>query len=196
MATLGGHGHSVWSVALSPDGRWAATGTGLGFDQPGEADNAARLWSLTGGAALVHREPIEARVTALAFVPSSQELLVGTAAMRLVRFAVAPPRVVAVLRGGGIATGPDDFSGQLVRAPAHAGVVRAIAVAADGRAFSASGGEDPSRNELRAWDAAGRERYRVLGRPTALRRLALSPDGRRLVSWSEGGVVEVWETGD
>ncbi|MCO5167194.1 MAG: serine/threonine-protein kinase [Planctomycetes bacterium] len=195
LATLAGHAHTVWSVAVSPDGRWAATGTGAGFDEFVEPDTAIRLWSLAGGGALVHREPIEARVSALAFAATGQELLAGTAAMRLVRLALDPPGVAGEMCGGGTLL-EDQAMGALMRAPAHSGVVRAIAVGADGRSFSASGGEDPTRNELRAWDAADRERYHVLGRPSAFRRLALSPDGRRLVSLSDGGVVEVWDTGD
>jgi predicted Ser/Thr protein kinase len=192
LAMLGGHGHVVWSVAVSADGRHALTGTGVGVDHDGNTDNSVRLWSLERGGELVRREGLDARVTALAFVPGTDSFLVGNTGARVYRFRLDRPGPVQELASQESIQSQD----LVLKSTAHRGGLRSLVVSADGRrAWTASGGAGPLENELRAWDLeTGRERYRVLDRPAGFRSVRLSPDERRLVTWSEGGVVEVWAT--
>ncbi len=182
------HDSQVWSVAITPDGRHVVTGSGDSLRPVGVHDTRLRVW--TGAGKLVRELDLGARVTALALDPAGDgTCFVGTSRGELLRLSLgsdAPP--VELL--GEPAAAP---SNALLRASAHGtGVLVALAVARDGRVFSGSLGET---HELRAWDGReGRERYRVLDLPRGLRSIDLSPDGRRLVTCDERGVVEVWAT--
>jgi WD40 repeat protein len=194
VATLGEHAHGVTGVAISSDGRFAVTCTGAGAEHRGDYDNSARLWELgEGGARLVRREETGGHAMCAGFTPDGARYVVGTSGARLYVFEVARAGALLELHGADVRLSTDL---QGVLAPAHSGGVREVVVAGDGvRLWTVSGGEAAFRNELRAWDLRdGAERYRVLGRAAPLRSLALSPDGRLLVTSDEDRGIEVWAT--
>ena len=67
LATLHGHGDIVWRVALSPDGRLAASGS---------ADDTVRIWDLQRNECL-QELPYSDCVAAVAFSPDGTSLAVG-----------------------------------------------------------------------------------------------------------------------
>ena len=75
----------------------------------------------------------------------------------------------------------------------HAGLVRGVALSADGR-LVASGGDD---GVVRLWDSQTRHLLsRLEGHPGTVWCLALSADGRRVASGGVDATVRLWETGD
>jgi tRNA A-37 threonylcarbamoyl transferase component Bud32 len=184
LAPLTGHGLLVWGVALSPDARWLVTASGSN-------DDSVRLFDLQREGALVRRVALGDRVSVAVFLPRDGAFLVATAGGRLFRFRVdhdLPDELTSGFQG----EEPDPS----IRPKAHLGGIQAVVVSKDGRrAWSASSGPQPRSNELRAWDLeTGLERYAVTGRALQLEGLDLSPDGTRLLTRSQGGLFELWET--
>ena len=72
----------------------------------------------------------------------------------------------------------------------HTGLVRSVAVSADG-GRAVSGGDDGT---VRVWDlAAGRQQAQLTGHHGAVRSVAVSADGGRAVSGGDDGTVRVWD---
>ena len=120
---LVGHEARIWSVAISPDNRWAATGSG---------DNTARIWDLStdGRAASVLRGH-DAPVNSVAFSPDGRWLATGSndKTARLWDLHQDPPASTFVL-------------------PDHERTVQFVAFSPDGRWVATGSGE----NAVRLWD--------------------------------------------
>ena len=164
---------------MSPDGRWAATGTGLtGLNAT--ADNAVRVWDLRTGT-LVQRVSLDARVNSVELLRAGDALLVGTSTGRVLL--LPRDRAEPLLTFAAVDADPAAMIPK-----AHGSGVEIIAASPDGRrAYTVSDGE------LRAWDVdTGRLRYAVV-RARDFDTLDVSPDGTRLVTCTDG-VVELWPT--
>jgi WD40 repeat protein len=184
LLTLTGHTSAVTSVPLSPDGKRIVSGSGdcsQGKPLPGEV----KVWDAASGQVL-HTFPGHA-VRSVAFSPDGKRIVVGSAKP----FAAAAPGEVKVW---------DAASGQeLLTLEVHAGWVLSVAISPDGkRIVSASGGLDaqgkPFPGELKVCDAAtGQELLILRGGTAQVWSVAISPDGKRIVSGSGDGTVKVWD---
>jgi WD40 repeat protein len=163
---LAGHSGSVAAVALTPDGRYALSGS---------ADTTVRLWDL---AAPVGTDPARHTfaghtdtVFAVAFTPDGQYALSGAGDHTL--------RLWDLRQG----TVRRTFAG-------HDAGVCAVAVTPDGRQ-ALSGARD---HRLILWDLATGAVVRTLdGHSRAIWAVAISPDGQRALSAGADDRVRLWD---
>lgn len=197
IASWPGHGGIVLSAAMSPDGRWLATG-----DQGGPASSATvKLWELTNQT-VVAQWSVPGQPFSLGFLPDGQRLVVG-----LGREGVSEG-VLVFGRGGGPDQPEKRFPGALASVSAdgrrlatvetdfyfywrHAGAVRvfdletsrellslpgparAVALSADGETVAFSG-KDGRLRRVRVADGAVMEEVALGSEAWSL---VFSPDG-------------------
>jgi RNA polymerase sigma factor (sigma-70 family) len=162
-----GHPDWVYTVALSPDGRRALSGSASEED----ADGVVRLWDVATGKELRRLEGHTAGVMSVAFSPDGKRA-VSASDDHTVRL-------------WALATGKE-----LKRFEGHTDQVWAVAFFPDGKRV-VSGGRDKT---VRLWDAAaGTELKCFEGHTDGVRAVACSPDGKRLLSGGFDGAVRLWD---
>jgi len=166
-----GHTGPVQSVAFSPDGRRALSGSGWP-----QGDRTLRLWDVSTGRALRRFVGHTDGVGCVAFSPDGRRALSGSLDTSVRLWDVETAR-------------------ELRRFDGHTDTVSSVAFAPDGRrALSAS-----FDKSMRLWDVeTARELRRFVGHTEWIFSMALSSDGRRAVSGSKDWTVRVWdvETGE
>ena len=204
IRTFTGHTKSVGSVAISPDGRTALSGSD---------DNTLKLWDLATGKELRTFTGHTRWVRSVALSPDGRTALSGsdhntlklwelatgkelrtfTGHTRWVRSVVLSPDGRTALSGSDdntlklwdLATGKElrTFTG-------HTDWVRSVALSPDGRTVL-SGSDDKA---LKLWDlATGKELRTVTGHTSWVRSVALSPDGRTALSGGWDDTVKLWD---
>jgi WD40 repeat protein/serine/threonine protein kinase len=198
-ARLKGHTRAIFAVAFAPDGQSLATGS---------ADGTIRLWDPTTGRERTVLQGHAAQVHTLAFSPDSR-LLASGGADRVIRLwdldeHREETRQVNLSRPGQIQVSSD--AGQVIFL--DAGVLMVYDVAA--RSMAALPGQGASATQFAAaagrivaLDAAGNCRIwkdgnaaGVIPKLEAVRRLALSSDGRLLAVGAASGAVSVYDLGN
>jgi RNA polymerase sigma factor (sigma-70 family) len=170
---------SSGNLALAPDGKTVAIG------QP---QGKIGLWDRATGQELLPDEGHQQGVLAVAYSPDGKALATASA-----------DRTVRIWDA---ATGKE-----LKRLKGHTGAVSALAFSADGKTL-ASGSRDANDRLVSLWDTAtGKEvRHVRLSRggqprpgggfyvqPFAVQSLALSPDGKRLVTLGTDLFIDIWD---
>jgi hypothetical protein len=203
-----GHTGPVRSVAFSPDGRYALSGSGWP-----QGDKTMRLWDVASGREVRRFEGHTDQVHAVAFSPDGRRALSGgwdrtmrlwdvETGQELRRFGGhgGPLMSVAYSPDGRQALStvdgsPDIFlwdltSGEEVRAfQGHTNRVQYVTFSPDGRRVLSASHD----GTMRLWDVeTGQELRRFQGR-APLECVAFSPDGRRTVSSGQDGMVRLWD---
>jgi WD40 repeat protein/predicted Ser/Thr protein kinase len=208
LATLGTHPHTITCVAVSPDGRWAASGSQAAHDQPGQS---LKLWDLAARRA-VATLPQTGSVWSVAFTPDSRRLMsAGHEGISLWEV----PSGVAV---------PDwaPLAGQMAALASRAPVLVASAwhpfgepakaplvvldLESDTRTSLPVGGWFPAlspdgrwlafldaRYDVQLWDLRGPQHVRCLATNRNLYTLRFSPDGLRLAAAGRMMDARVWD---
>ncbi|MGD0885241.1 MAG: protein kinase [Thermodesulfovibrionales bacterium] len=171
-----GHTEGVDSVAISPDGQYALSGSG---------DKTLRLWDIETGECLRVFEGHTHHVTAVAISPDGQYALSGS--------------VINILSGSLDKKTPrlwDIETGECLRVfEGHTWSVNSVAISPDGRS-ALSGSVDKT---LRLWDIETGECLRVFeGHTGSVNSVAISPDGGYALSGSGNKTLRLWdiETGE
>ncbi|MCX5827588.1 MAG: caspase family protein [Deltaproteobacteria bacterium] len=153
-----GHTHNVTSVAFSPDGRYAISGS---------IDKTLKLWDIATGREIRTFSGITDRVTAVVISPDGRYALSGDEGV------TGNIKLWNILSGKLIRT----FSG-------HEGGMGAIAFSPDGKHILSAGGI-PSDKTLKLWDVAtGREIRTFRGSTAPVTSIAVTPDGKYIISGS------------
>jgi RNA polymerase sigma factor (sigma-70 family) len=204
-----GHPDWVYTVALSPDGKRALSGS----SSVNDADGVVRLWDVAAGKERSQLEGHTAGVMGVAFSPDGKRGLSGSddqtarlwdldTGKEVRRFEGHTDQVWAVAYapdGKGVATGSRDQTirlwdaetgKELKRFEGHTDGLLALAFAPDGRRLL-SGSFDAT---VRLWDvAAGKEVRTFAGHTDGVQSVAFAPDGTRAVSAGLDGTIRVWD---
>jgi WD40 repeat protein len=177
MRIFEGHEGRVSSVAFSPNGKYALSGS---------LDGMLRLWDVATGDHLRVFEGHEGRVSSVAFSPDGQTALSGSCGERneydhcisgeLRLWNVATGKAIRVFKG-------------------HKREVNSVAFSSDGQT-ALSGSRDST---LRLWAVATGEQVRVFeGHEGLVNSVAFSPDGQTALSGAGDGTLRLWdiETGE
>ena len=160
------HDNTVYSVAVTPNGRRIITGGG---------DSALRVWDAANGKLLQEIKAHRGGVSALALTPDGR-------------------RVLACDTGDYPAPGQTrlwdlESAEMLLALPDAVGAFTSLAIAPDGRRalLGASDG-------VKLWDLEqNRELTRLPGHAQTVWSLSIGPDGERFVSGSMDGTMKLWE---
>jgi WD40 repeat protein/serine/threonine protein kinase len=154
---LRGHHASVWTVAVSPDGRLCASGS---------ADRTVKLWDLATGRLRASLEGHTGTINAVAFSPDGRRL--ASAAGRDNR---------GEWKLWDVATGKQQAGHSTSGAE-----VLSVAFSPDGRTLAVGEGGDAGTGGVRLWDlATGRSRL-VLQEPRHVTAVRFSPNGKLLAA--------------
>jgi WD40 repeat protein len=215
VRTMTGHEDWPWTVALSPDGRTAASGSGP--LRPPVIDSSIRLWNVASGEELLRLEAHTDTVESLAFSPDGNRLIsVGwdgyvilwdaTNGDEIRRFGESGPahdeRATAVAfhpDGSQAASGSSDGTiilwevstgTELRRFAGHETSVAGLVFTPDGMGLVSALWDQT----LRLWDInSGQEIRRYEGHSDRVNAVAVHPDGDRLLSGSWDATVRLWD---
>lgn len=204
LALFFGYSKAVNAVALSPNGKQAASG--------GE-DNLLRLWDIATGLLLRTFDAQTSGINSVAFSPDGSRILTGGNDGRFRIWDIATGQAVTIMEGhageitcarfspGGlqILTGGKDKmvklwdaeTGQLLKTfEGHSGDVLSVSFSSDGHLIL-SGSSDKT---LKLWDTGtGQVLKSFEGHVDAVTSVALSQDGRQALSGSKDKTVRLWD---
>ncbi len=196
-----GHSNEVFSVAMSPDGKTALSGS---------RDHTLKLWDLATGREIREFKGHSEEVTSVAISPDGKTALSGSGDSRLKLWDLATGREIRTFQGGAgtVAITPDGktalsssndntlrlwdlATGDEIREfKGHSGPVYSVAISPDGRA-ALSGSND---NTLKLWDlATGSEIRSFKGHSSEVNSVAFSSDGKTALSGSSDRTVRLWD---
>jgi hypothetical protein len=199
---LVGHKAAVTSVAFSPDGKQALTGSG---------DRTVRLWDVATGAEVLCLEGHAGDVHSVAFAPDGRraasggmdsirlwDLETGKQIRRLdtptnfvlsVAFSPDGRHVLSTSKADRLVRVWDARTGKQVRQlKGHTAAALAVACSPDGK-YVVSGGD----TTVRVWDAAtGKQLHCFTGHKGPVTSVAFAPDGQYVLSGSKDRTARLW----
>jgi serine/threonine protein kinase/WD40 repeat protein len=190
---LNHHGDSVIGIALSPDGKLAASSSGQINPLGANVDNAVSIWNPMTGEELFHLtvddNGPDNTVAGIAFSPDGTLLAAASADHSIYLWNVETGTLVRRLEGHNdwavrVAFTPD---GQTLISTSGNFLLTALPIPSFGTADTS----------VRAWDVATGEQIRIFGSEddghnAPVMSLAISPDGINAVTGDADGTIIVW----
>ena len=204
IRTFTGHSDLVRSVAFSPDGRYALSGSN---------DKTLKLWDVNTGSAIRTFTGHSNQVRSVAFSPDGRYALSGSNDNTLKLWDVNTGSAIRTFTGHSdyvlsVAFSPDGRyalsgssdntlklwdvnTGRAIRTfTGHSNYVFSVAFSPDGR-YALSGSLD---NTLNLWDVHTGSAIRTFtGHSNLVLSVAFSPDGRYALSGSEDNTLKLWD---
>jgi len=202
--TLEGHGDGVMSVSVTPDGRWAVTGS---------YDKTMRVWDLETGTCLQTLHGHFDEIRSVSMTPDGRRAVTGCYDNTVRVWDMERGICLRTLEGhregvGSVSVTPDGCrvvtgsldhtvriwnveSGMCLRTlEGHQDGVRSVSLTPDGcRAVTGS-----MDHTVRVWDLESGVCLRTMkGHSDEVRGVAVTPDGRRAVTGSWDKTVKVWD---
>lgn len=169
---LSGHKNWVNTVAVSPDGKWVASG--------GD-DNLVKVWDPQTGTCLKTLEGHVDKVRGVAITPDGACIVSGSNDHNI---------CVWDVRSGTLLRKWQVFSGMLLKWLNIGDYVLSIAVLPDGRTILSAGA---GKMTVRWWTLAGELLTEFHGHRDTIRSVAISKDGRYAASGSDDRTIKCWE---
>ncbi|KAL7925830.1 WD40-repeat-containing domain protein [Trichoderma austrokoningii] len=204
LQTLRGHGSGVYSVAISSDGRYLASGS---------RDKTIKIWDVTTGKERQTLKGHKGSITSLAFTPDGHFLASGsedktikiwdkeTGKAQLTISEGIDSMVTSVAYspdGKYLASGSESSSVKIwnpetgkrhMTLQDHEGPVTSVAYSPNGK-YLASGSRDKT---VKIWEVAtGKKQKTLRGHEGPVNSVAFSPDGKYLASASDDKTAMVW----
>lgn len=162
---LHGHQNEIWCVAFAPDGRTVASAG---------VDRLIHIWDPATGVELRKMPGHTSSIWSLAFTPDGKTLASG-----------GDDRTVCLwdLETGKLrsSTRVDKWS------------IRGLAFAPNGQTLAFACLQVGQSSEIRLWDLATRREHTLWGHTDAVAALAISPDGKTLVSGGHDHALRFWD---
>ena len=201
-----GHTADVWSVDISPDGKYLATGSG---------DGTAKLWDLATGAVIQTFSGVSG--DSVVFSPDGRYLLRAGGTDHTARILdIATGEIVQVFSGHTgsvddaafspdgkliVTAGGDDHTARIwevatgetlhVLIGHSGGYLPRVVFSPDGKYVLTAGDTDRT---ARLWDVATGNEVRVFsGHPELVAAVAFSPDGKYVATGSDDHIARLWE---
>ena len=197
-------GHTLWvtGVAVSPDGKQIVSGS---------YDKTVKVWDASTGEEVRILKGHSDFVRSVAFSPDGEWIVSGSNDKTVKVWNTSAPRNTVTFKGdrftSDVAFSPDgkriasaSLTGKSVKVwdastgerTIVVGGSHAVAFSPDGKRIVTGGGL--LRGELRVWDAStGKEVLALEGHDGVVRSLAVSPDGKWIVSGSEDKTIRLWD---
>ena len=204
--TLSGHSDVVFGLAVSPDGKWIASGS---------FDKTVKVWDAEVGVELMTFSGHEDRVGAVSFSPDGRKIASGSKdttiklwyaesgselttlrghgdTIRSVGFSSDGKRIVSSSTDGTIKVWDVVSGEELISLRGHDGRVLDAAFSPDGKRIVSSDADDGT---IKLWDAStGAELMTLQGHNGAVYSVMFSPDGKRIASGGYDKTVKVWDS--
>jgi WD40 repeat protein len=161
---------AMGNVAVSGDGKRVVYATAKGSIKVWSPDTPPERLTLPSSA-----RPVPRPVLSVAVTPDGRRLAGGSSAGN---------------KEGAVTVWDGDTGRERFASAAHAGVVRGLAISADGKRV-VSGGWDRT---VKVWDGdSGEERFTLRGHTDRIGAVAISRDGRRIFSGGFDGAIKIWD---
>jgi len=195
-----GHTDRVTSVAFSPDGKQALTGS---------RDGTAKLWDLSGKELRAFAGHAEG-VSSVAFSPDGKQALTGSEDGTAKLWDLSGRELQAFVGHAygvsSVAFSPDgkqaltgsmdgtaklwDLSGRVLQAfDGHAEGVNSVAFSPDGKQALMGSADGTAK----LWDLSGKELQAFVGHAYSVSSVAFSPDGKQALTGSMDGTAKLWD---
>ncbi|OBQ32840.1 MAG: hypothetical protein AN485_20395, partial [Anabaena sp. MDT14b] len=176
--TLEGHSNSVNAIAVTPDGKTVISGS---------RDNTIKIWDLGTGQEKFTLEGHSDWVNAIAVTPDGKTVISGS--------------YDKTIKIWDVETGTEKFTLE-----GHSSSVKAIALTSDGKTVI-SGSSD---NTIKIWDITqqktgffdfiheripSRLKFTLKGHSDSVKAIAVTPDGKTVISSLRGNIVKIWDLG-
>ncbi|MEW6493237.1 MAG: caspase family protein [Cyanobacteriota bacterium] len=200
--TLEGHKQSVYSVAISPDGKMIVSGS---------EDSTVQLWDISGNPIGQPLRGHNSSVMSVAISPDGKMIVSGSLDKTVRLWDISGNPIGQLLEGHkqsvySVAISPDgkmivsggldktvrlwDISGNPIGQSLHEGWVYSVAISPDSKMI-VSGSQDKT---VRLWDIQGNPIGQPLrGHEESVMSVAISPDGKTIASGSQDKTVRLWD---